>query len=241
MTWNKRYDQYALSCGLRQSSERLQRWILRRAKRGEVCEIEIDLRVFNKFIERDRGRGYDPKTLKEALQQNDELTGGLILITKSYTWAIHKVIVRPVEFVLSTQTQKSGQPQKCTTQNPMFDADHKQRLAEQQQQDISKIEILLSNLGLRYTQDALVKLWRMAGKSVDQVKTAVQLMLHQHSTQKNGGVETPHGWLYECLRFGWQKGFDCYYQPKLPYLKTGIEIEKFVDGLCDRNQVRIQT
>jgi hypothetical protein len=86
---------------------------------------------------------------------------------------------------------------------------------------------------MKYTQDALVKLWRMAGKSVSEVQDAVKLMLYQHSTQKNDGVETPHGWLYQCLRFSWQKGFDCYYQLKLPYFKTGSEIDKFVDGLCE--------
>jgi hypothetical protein len=240
MTWNKRYEQYALSCGLRQSSERLQRWILRRAKRGEVCEIEIDLRVFNKFIERDRGRGYDPKTLKEALQQNDELTGGLILITKSYTWAIHKVIVRPVEFVLSTQTQKLGQLPKLTTEKPMFDADHKKRLAEQQQQDISKIDSLFRELGIIYTPDALVRIWRLAGKSIQQVKNAIELMLYEHSTSADG-VRKAHGWLISCLRGNWQKGLNLYYQVKLPQFTSVQDIENFVDDLCSRSQVRYET
>ncbi|NJL51346.1 MAG: hypothetical protein HC930_02440 [Hydrococcus sp. SU_1_0] len=54
MTWTKRYDQFATSCKLRQSSEKLERYILRRAKKGQVCEIEIDLREFNREIARDR-------------------------------------------------------------------------------------------------------------------------------------------------------------------------------------------
>ena len=54
MTWTKKLEQFALSCKLRQSDERLLRWLLRRAKHGRVSEIEMDLRVFNKFIERDR-------------------------------------------------------------------------------------------------------------------------------------------------------------------------------------------
>ena len=54
MTWTKKLEQFALSCKLRQSDERLLCWLLRRAKRGQVDEIEIDLRIFNRFIERDR-------------------------------------------------------------------------------------------------------------------------------------------------------------------------------------------
>jgi hypothetical protein len=225
---------------LRQSSERLQRWILRRAKRGEVCEIEIDLRVFNKFIERDRGHGYDPKTLKEALQQNDELTGGLILITKSYTWAIHKVIVRPVEFVLSTQTQKSGQPPKLTTQKPMFDADHKKRCMEQQQQDISKLDSLFRELGMIYSPDALIRIWRLAGKSVTEVKNAVKFMLRENSTcAEENRVRKARGWLISCLREGWH--LNLYPDVELPIFASVDRIREFVDDICFRNQVRYET
>ena len=107
MTWTKKLEQFALSVKLRQSDERLLRWLLRRAKRGEVCEIEMDLRVFNKFIEGDRGRPYDRKTAKSALWRLDELTQGMILVTKSYTGAIHKVLIRPL-FMVLLQNSQSG-------------------------------------------------------------------------------------------------------------------------------------
>ena len=161
MTWNKRYDQFALSCGLRHSSERLLRWVLRRAKANQVCEIEIDLRVFNRFIERDRDRPYDRKTIKEALAQLDEKTQGLILVTKSYTWAIKKVIVRPLAVVLQTNSQTGDKSLSLNCGNPMFSEDRKKAIALQQQQDISKIDSLFNEVGLRYDQNALLRIWKI--------------------------------------------------------------------------------
>ena len=231
MTWNKKNDQFALSCGLRQSSERLQRWLLRRAKPNEVCEIEIDLRVFNQFIARDRDRGgYDRKTLKEALAQLDEKTQGLVLITKSYTWAIHKVQIRPLQIVLQQNSQNGNGSPKLKTGNPMFSEEHKKRAIEQQQQDISILKAMFDNLGLNYTYDAIVKLWRNAGKKVEDVKRAVEMMLHAHSTQVEP-VRTPEAWLVRCIERKWYEKFSLYYQAKLPRFTNCSEIEQFVTGL----------
>jgi hypothetical protein len=231
MTWNKKNDQYALSCGLRQSSEILLRWLLRRAKPNEVCEIEIDLRVFNQFIARDRDRGgYDRKTLKEALAQLDEKTQGWILVTKSYTWAIHKVLVRPLETVLQQNSQTGDGAPKLKTGNPMYSDEHKKRLSIQQQQDISKLDSILSKLGIKFTLDNLHKLWRMAGKSLDEVKTAIEYMLHAHSTQKTP-VGNANGWLVDSFKYGWHKGFNLNYQAVLPRFTCSSEIANFVDAL----------
>lgn len=233
MTWNKRYDQYALSCGLRHSAERLQRWILWRSKQGQVCEIEIDLRVFNKYIERDRGRAYDRKTIKEALRQLDEKTQGLILITKSYTWAIHKVIVRPLAMVLQQNSQIGDKSPKLPTGNPMFSDDHKQRLMQQQQQSISKIDGLLKGVGLTYDPDALNRIWRLANKSIAGVLSAIELMLYRHNSKPIG---RPHGFIIDCLTYGWHKAYSAIETVKLPSFNNETAIRNFVVDLYQRNQ-----
>lgn len=215
---------------MRQSSERFLRWLLRRAKPNQVCEIEIDLRVFNQFIARDRDRGgYDRKTLKEALAQLDEKTQGHILITKSYTWAIHKILVTPLEMVLKQNSQTGDGAPKLKTGNPMFSDEHKKRVSEQQQQDISKLDSILSKLGIKYTLDNLQKLWRMAGKSVGEIKTAIEYMLHAHSTQKTP-IRNAHGWLIDSLKYGWHKEFNLNYV-ELPRFTKASEIANFVDTL----------
>jgi hypothetical protein len=209
---------------------------LRRAKRGEVSEIEIDLRVFNKYIESDRVRGYDRKTLKEALAQLDEKTQGLILITKSYTWAVHKILVRPIDFVLREKSPDRGITPKPLTGNPMFGEDHKKASRELLLQNISKLDSLFRKLGMKYTQDSLLKIWRLAGKNLSEVKGAIEYMLTCHAKKlakseglNNGteGITTPKGWLHDCLKFGWHHNTD---EVILPYLE-GEYVHSFVDSL----------
>lgn len=237
MTWNKRYDQFALSCGLRHSAERLQRWILRRAKQGQVSEIEIDLRVFNQYIARDRGRPYDRKTIKEALRQLDEKTQGLILITKSYTWAIHKVTVRSLVQVLEQNSQIGGKIPKLATGNPMFDGDRKKRARELLLQDISKLDSLFTKLGMKHTPDSLMRIWRLAGKSLCEVKSAVAYMLKVNAQkcrqqlaegEKPIGLYSAKGWLHDCLKHGRHKVDD---YAELPIVEPGANIYTFIDSL----------
>jgi hypothetical protein len=238
MTWTKRYDQFATLCGLRQSSEKLERWLLRRAKRGEVSEIEIDLRVFNQEIARDRGRGYDRKTQKEALAQLDEKTQGLILITKSYTWAVHKILVRPLDFVLQEKSPDWGISPKPLTGDPMFGEDQKKPSRELLLQNISKLDSLFQKLGMKYTQDSLLRIWRLAGKNLSEVKGAIEYMLTCHARKlaeseglNNGteGITRAKGWLHDCLKFGWHHNTD---EVILPYLE-GEYVYSFVDSLME--------
>jgi hypothetical protein len=240
MTWNKKNDQFALSCELRPSATFLLGWILRRAKLNQVLEIEIDLRVFNAWIAKNRDRGgFDRKTLKEAIAQLDERTKGHILITKSYTWAIHKILVRPLSFVLQQDSQNEEGTPKPPTGNPMFDSDHKKTSRELLLQNISKLDTLFQKLGMKYTQDALMRIWRLAGKNLSEVKNAVQYMLTCHAKkleQSEGlnnegkGITTPRGWLHECLKYGWHHSDD---EVTLPYLE-GEYVYSFVDSLMGK-------
>lgn len=234
MTWTKKHDEFCLEQKLRPSSILLLRWLLRRAKQNQVSEIEIDLRVFNNWVGKRRGTPYDRKTIREAIAQLDECTQGLILITKDYTPWVKKLLVRPLSDVRSKNDPKAGSIPKLPTGNGMYSAEHKKRLSEQQQQDISKLSTFLANLGLKYTQDAIVKLWRMAGKSVEEVKNGVELMLFQNSTQEQK-IRNPQGWLYDCLRYGWQKGLNLYYQAELPYFKSVEDINVYLNqALSDK-------
>lgn len=229
MTWNKKNQQFARSCALRPSSIDLAQYLLRRADNFKPTEVLLDLREFNREIGKDRIRGeYDRKTIKEAIAQLDELTFGWFVVLKSYTWSIHKVMVRPLQFAAYNKSQSLGTAPKLNRGNPMFSDEHKQRLVKQQQQDISKIDSLFKRIGLEFNYSALVNIWRMAGKSIDEVKNAVKLLLFQHSTQKDK-IENAHGWIVSCVRYGWQKGLNLYYQPDLPYFTNAQDLEHFVD------------
>ncbi|BAU65670.1 hypothetical protein STA3757_30590 [Stanieria sp. NIES-3757] len=228
--WTKKHDEAALRFNLRPSTRLLWRWINRKVKGLEAEEIEIDLKEFNNWVAKKRSLGgYDPKTLKEAIAQLNDLTNGLIVIWKSYTWSIHKLIVRPIYFLDQINAQKSG----CTHDDDLskrrdFNGYPKQG-EQQQQQNLDLINELCSRIGLRYDRSALLMIWRLAGKSIERIKQAIELMLYRHNS--NDPVTKPHGFLIKALKYGWQDGFDLYYQPELPRFGSLGELRQFVNLL----------
>lgn len=231
MTWTKKHDKFALACNLSESQGYVLRDTLRKGKLNEPTEIEIDLRVTNRWIGKVRARGeFHRKTITTAIAKLDEKTQGMVTILKRYNPWVYKILVRPLTIVEKIQSAFCASIPKLKTGNPMYSDEHKKRLALQQQQDISKLDSILSGIGLKFTMDNLRKLWRMAGKSFDEVKTAVEYLLHAHSTQKTP-IGNPHGWLVECLKYFWHKGFNLNYQAELPRFTSSSEIANFVDAL----------
>ncbi|MBW4535509.1 MAG: hypothetical protein KME09_16355 [Pleurocapsa minor HA4230-MV1] len=238
MTWNKKNDQFALACGLtRQSTLLMLRWILRRAKPNEVGEIEIDLRIFNAWVAKNRGRPFDPKTIREAIAQLDEKSQGLVLITKSYTPWIKKILVRPLENVLQNNAQEQGKYPKLKTSKPVYSDASKEKLNRLLQHNISKLADLLSKIGLIYNHCSLKRIWAIAGQKFDEIERGIELMLYQNSI-KPGSITNPQAWLISCLKNRWFESFDLNYSPDLPKFESVKEISRFVrevfqgDKLC---------
>jgi hypothetical protein len=130
----------------------------------------------------------------------------MITVIKKYNPWVYKTMIRPLNFLARIQSANCASTRNLPTLNPMFDADHKKRLYEQQQQDISKIKHLLSNLGLKYTEDTIYRLWRFADKKVESVQKAVEFMLTCHSEKleqdpSSQGITKPKGWLNQCLKY----------------------------------------
>ena len=163
---------------------------------------------------------------------------------KTYSPWEHKIIVRPLAFVLREKSQKRGEIPKLTTRNPMFSDAHKKRVIEQQQQNISQIDTLLRQVGLKYDHGALNRIWRMANKSIDNLKDAVKLLLYRHSTAKqssDGEIGNPQGYLMHILKEGYYKDFHMYYDgTDLPFFPTGSEIIDFVQGVFKPPQYQIE-
>ena len=228
IVWTKKYDEFAIAHSLRPSTALMLRWILRRAKLNEISEIELDLRLFNRWVEKKRGRGYDRKTIREAIAQLDEQTQGMISILKSYTPWVHKIIVRPLAFLPQDEPKKRGQIPNPKYEKLMFDEERKQRSEQQQQQSISKIDKLFHACGLIFDADALNRIWRLAGKCMNNVVNAIELMLYRNG---NKAIASPHGFIVDCLKYNWQQGFDLYYQPELPKFQSNRELIKFCQRL----------
>jgi len=256
MTWTKKHDEFALACNFSESMGYLARYQLRRGKLSEPTEIELNLKNFNKWVGKQRIRGeYHRKTLATAISNLDARSNGMFTILKSYSPWVHRVLVRPLSFVERIQRANCASTPEPVTRNPMFDAEHKKRVAQQQQQNISKIDTLLRKVGLKYDSDALNRIWRLAGSKIDNVVDAIETLLYRHNFKK---VERPHGFIIECLKQGWQKGVDLYYEPELPRFNCKAEIvsytmqlrervkakfggETVYDSIRNRNQLRYQT
>jgi hypothetical protein len=225
MNWTKKHDKFALACNLSESQGYVLRDILRKGKLHEPIEIEVDLRKTNTWIGKVRWQGeFHRKTMTTAIAQLDEKTQGMITVLKRYNPWIYKVLVRPLSFVERIQSAKRASIPKPVTGDPMFSEDHKKNAYEQQQKDISKIDYLLRQIGLKYDADALNRIWRLAGKQIDNVNEAIQLLLYRHN---NKAVPRPHGFIIECLKQGWQKGFDMFYEPELPRFNTKEELLEY--------------
>ena len=227
MNWTKKHDELLNRFQLRPSTGQLWRWINRKIKSDISTELEIDLKKFNKWIAKDRGRGYDPKTLKEALHQLLEQTNGLFVELKKVTWYYYKIIVRPLSFVAEKKSPESGKSPDITDPKPPFPGESPDQRLQQQQQNIDRVDNLFRKINMRYTRDALNRIWKLSGGSLDRIKQAIELLLYRNSTTK---IRNPYGFVVESLRHGWQEGFNCYYEPELPRFSSVRELVKFLSN-----------
>ncbi len=228
MYWTKSHDEACLSFGLTKSAELLYRWINRRTKGNEPEEVEIDLKKFNNWVAKKRGRGYDPKTLKLAIAQLLEKTQGLIVLVRQVSWYYYRLVVKPVTFLNKEKSKKSESSPKDTDGNPAWDGKSSDEKCQQQQQNIDRIDKVTREVGLRFDRDALNRIWRLSGKCFDRIIQSIELLLYRNS---NRPIVNPHGFLVDCLTYNWQDGFDLYYQPELPKFHSVAEIRNFVAGV----------
>ena len=237
MTWNKKNLQFALSVGLRPSTIVFAQIILRKTNGYKAKELTVDFKEVNREIGKHRIKGeYDRKTTKQAIAQLDELTHGWFTVVKSYTWSVKTILVRPVDFAIEQKSQSEGKAPKLNRgnamySNAMYSEEHKNRLALQQQQDISKLNSLLKKIGLNYTPDNLARLWRLADRSWSDIQTAIKYMLYSQSTMTDG-IRKPMAWFMESMKYGWHKEFSLTYASiPLPSFSTVDQIADYVRDL----------
>jgi hypothetical protein len=99
----------------------------------------IDLRKFNDWVGKKRGRPYEPKMLKQAIAQLDERSDGAIVILNSYNWAIHRIIISPVEFWQRENSFSTDNiPNPSELESPSYNGCPEASI-EQQQQSIDRV------------------------------------------------------------------------------------------------------
>ena len=231
MYWTKKHDEvYNLRFNLKGSASLLARYINRRTKGDTAEEIEIDLREFNKWVGKKR-TPYDRKTLKLAIAKLFDRTEGLIVCWKQINWYYYKIIVKPISFLDEKKTQESEQsPNSETIECPSYNVPEK-RGSLQQQHNINQLNTILGKVGLKYDSDALLRIWRLSGKSLTRVREVVELMLYRH---RSNPVRKAHGFIIDALKHNWQCGFNPFYEPDLPKFASIPDLVKFTDAVFDQ-------
>ena len=223
----KKLNELILAWKLTPSAIHLLLWILRRAKKNQLCEIEIDLHRFNRYIAKKRGKKYDRKTLRLAIAQLNKVTNGLICVLKEYGKKVYKILVRPL-CLIGEKNPELGKNSQSRNAKPMYSEEQKARIVKQQQQRISKIEDLLAKIDIKFDPDGLNRLWKLAGKRIENVFQSVELLLYRHQAKP---IPNPQGFLIDCLKYKWHEGFDPYYEPELPKFDTKQDLIKFTSAL----------
>lgn len=226
--WTKKYDEFCLSQGLRPSSKLLMAWIVRRTKNFVASEIEIDLRDFNKWIGKKRGKPYDRKTLKYALAQLLDKTEGLVVSLTRVAWYYFKLHVKPLSYLDRDNIPKTGKSPQTESSKTLWHHSSADKTYKQQQQNIIQIDNLLQKVGLKYDNQAINRIWRLSGKCIERIVKAVELLLYRHQTT---AIAKPHGFIIECLKHNWQEGFDLYYEPELPKFISNRDLCNFVSEI----------
>ena len=231
MTWNKKNRQFARSCGFRPSTIELAAWIDDRVDPYSMTTKLFDLKKFNAEIGKERIKGkYDPKTIKEAIAQLDESSHGWIKIIGDHNWHLKTLIVRPFNDVFSAFKKKSEDRDLSPRRlggNPEFSEREREKRDLLLQQNISKLDLLLQKVNLKYSVTSLKRIWKYAEQKFSEIERGIELMLYQNSVSPNS-IKNPKGWLIGCLRGRWYETFDLNYSPDLPRFDSVRDISRCI-------------
>jgi hypothetical protein len=141
--WTEKHESFCLKKGIIGSAERLWYWLTQHNPTGE--EIEPDLIEFNIWVNRERGRGYCPRQLKNAFNKLVEC--GVIAPIKRFSWHCFKLRLLPLSPVRNTEKKQSEIEQetsKITPERREELRNHAHRFY-QQQKDLDIIKRCVSN------------------------------------------------------------------------------------------------
>lgn len=228
MTWTIKHHDICLKNKMRPATINLAAYIYRRCKPDESTELEIEREKFDQQMIKTKGEAYHRTYWRKSVEELERLSNGAVVILRDYRHGVFKILVRPISFAIENKKTKGEDSLAPKPGNPMFSEDQKKKFLEQQQQDIETIKSLFDKLGMEWSRDALLKIWRMSGKSVDDVKTAIEHMLHINTNQSKP-IGTAHGWFISCMQNGWHKLFNHQLTYELPKFNSRLELMSYIN------------
>jgi hypothetical protein len=229
MTWNKKLQEFAIKNHYWQSSTNLSCYISKDVDPNKPTEYMLRREDFQKYMKKLTGEEYHRTTVRKALYDMVEKSQGMYVILEDFSRGKYKIMVFPLAWVTENKKprQESRHNENCG--NPMYSEAHKKKLKDQQQQekDIEIIKGCFDKLGMQWSREALLKIWRMAGNSVDNVKDAIDFMLHANTTQSEP-IRKPHGWFIRCMERGEYKMFAHQLLYQLPRFNSKVDLMGYI-------------
>jgi hypothetical protein len=202
MNWTKQHQEFALSKSLPPSATLLWQWLTETGKEGAR---EPDLKEFNAWVDKHRGKPYHRDTLKLAITKLYEV--GILIEEKFFRWNIRRVMLRSIEMLLAKL-----KPRKNSQGRDRFCEPDTSNLPEASDRGLAAAATdLLDQVGIVVSPELLKVVKKF---SLEEIRCAVA-----HFLDRGGllNIHNPAGWLSRCLRGRW---WDDYYAPKGPRLKA---------------------
>ncbi|HLO84909.1 MAG TPA: hypothetical protein VK203_07840 [Nostocaceae cyanobacterium] len=199
--WTSKHDAFCLENRVTPSAKLLWHWLEALAKGNHDQELEPDLKDFNKWVEKHRGKGFCRLTLKNALAQLIDLR--VVDLIKQFTWSIVRIATRPLEWLKpkkNLRQRNKNYAQQPSNQQNTDDAQYSSSNYSLSEEELAEHEAVLTeceNAGIVFDP---IQSPEILDYTHEEVKAAIKLF-HQRGGHKK--IKNPQGWLIGCLRRRW--------------------------------------
>ncbi|AFY48894.1 hypothetical protein Nos7524_3091 [Nostoc sp. PCC 7524] len=191
--WTEAHDAYCLENKITPAAKLLWQWLIRQ---GIGDEQEPDLKEFNQWVEKHRGKGYTRPTLKDALAQLVDCR--VVQIVKQFTWRIVRIVTRPLDW-LNPKKNLRHQHKNCDSppSKPQSADDTPNSSSNSSNDTASREEIIevCAKAGIFYHPDKPAKVFSY---SLDDVLLAIDVYKLRSAQER---IRNPQGWLIDCLEW----------------------------------------
>lgn len=217
--WTKKHTTFSVQNRLTPTARELWQWLLDEIPEGS-SEI-IDLRDFNKWVEKTCGFPHDPKTVKSAAKQLRE--AGILSHPKSYTAYVWRWTLKSINLLLppiSRPKKKSASPPQIPDLDPsnpeslVDEAITTTTVLEASETDFTQKLDACKKAGIYYEpKDAKF----LCSFSLQDVLKAILYFLFNRD-----GVRKPEGWFKVCLEDNWAAKEDVRHQQRHQWSTQGL-------------------
>lgn len=204
--WTQKHQELCLKYGIKAAYQQLYYWLVNYAKPGKA--IELTLHEFNTWIEKQTGRLYSERHLKNLLKRL--LDSKLVKLLKKYNWHEFKLIIKPLEWLepprklVEQKSEISINSSKIASETQENTSVAPQEVKQQQQLDINEnsyvsnetkneIKQLAQKVGIQLPEKCEVYYY-----PVDKIFLALNLVCLRNKRQS---VTNRIGLLIDCLKW----------------------------------------